>query len=197
MTDSITALPPIGSDPEHLAATKDGDNAKQYGRLGTPWQGSYNLGLTPLHAPYKMVLRISKGLGFLPVLTGFIVLDAVLASNDILPFGGLTAIGCLFWLAMVVILPGRIYRRWGYAMEADRLRVLRGFLFRTDTVVPFNRIQHIDVSQGPIERLNNVSKLIVHTAGTHNSVVVLPGLEPATADAMREEIRSHIREEMI
>lgn len=196
MTDNAAALPPLGANPTQQSA-QISDDEPQYGRLGMEWPGSYNLGLTPLYAPFKMVLRISNGLSFAPILAGFIILDAVLASEDIIPFGGLTAIGCILWLAMVIILPGRIYRRWGYAMEADRLRVLRGFLFRTDTVVPFNRIQHIDVSQGPIERLNNVAKLIVHTAGTHNSVVVLPGLEPSIADVMREEIRSHIREEMI
>jgi membrane protein YdbS with pleckstrin-like domain len=197
MTDN--AATPVPNDvlvTENIGG-QDAPNEPEFGRIGMPVTGSYNLGLTPLHAPYKMVLRISNGITFLPVLTGLIVLDVVFASQDIFPFGGLTAIGCLFWLAIVIILPARIYRRWGYAMEADRLRVLRGFLFRTDTVVPFNRIQHIDVSQGPIERLNNVSRLIVHTAGTHNSVVVLPGLEPGEADAMREEIRSHIREEMI
>jgi membrane protein YdbS with pleckstrin-like domain len=169
----------------------------QFGQNDPPLQKSYNLGLTPLHTSYKMVLRINNGLIFLPILAGFIVGDIILAAQDITGFGPLTAMGALLWLIAVLIIPGRQFRRWGYAMEDDRLRVLRGFLFRTDTIVPFNRVQHIDVSQGPIERINNVSRLIVQTAGTHNSVVVLPGLEPETANTMREEMREHIREEMI
>ena len=97
----------------------------------------------------------------------------------------------------VLVLPHRIYRRWGYDMGDEQLRVLRGFLWRTDTIVPFNRIQHIDVAQGPLQRLFDLSTLIVHTAGTHNSIVTLPGLATADAEAMRETIKGHIRQDMI
>ena len=97
----------------------------------------------------------------------------------------------------VVVLPHRIYRRWGYDMGDEQLRVLRGFLWRTDTIVPFNRIQHIDVAQGPLQRLFGLSTLIVHTAGTHNSIVTLPGLATADAETMRETIKGHIRQDMI
>ena len=69
----------------------------------------------------------------------------------------------------------------------------RGWLFRTDTIVPFVRVQHIDVGQGPIERWFGLSHLIVHTSGTHNSTVTLPGLPSDRAAAMRETIRRHIQ----
>ena len=97
----------------------------------------------------------------------------------------------------VFVLPHRIYRRWGYDMGDEQLRVLRGFLWRTDTIVPFNRIQHIDVAQGPLQRSFGLSTLIVHTAGTHNSIVSLPGLATADAEDMRETIKGHIRQDMI
>lgn len=103
----------------------------------------------------------------------------------------------LFALMLALVLPGRIYRRWGYDMGDEQLRVLRGFLWRTDTIVPFNRIQHIDVAQGPLQRLFGLSTLIVHTAGTHNSIVTLPGLATNDAEAMRETIKGHIRQDMI
>ena len=103
----------------------------------------------------------------------------------------------IFVALQVVVLPHRIYRRWGYDMGDEQLRVLRGFLWRTDTIVPFNRIQHIDVAQGPLQRLFGLSTLIVHTAGTHNSIVTLPGLATADAETMRETIKGHIRQDMI
>ncbi|MEL7446437.1 MAG: PH domain-containing protein, partial [Pseudomonadota bacterium] len=83
----------------------------------------------------------------------------------------------------------------GYAMSDDRLRVVRGIFWRSDAVVPFGRVQHIDVNQGPIERFLNIATLTVHTAGTHNSSVHLPGLEHGLASEMREEIRAHIKRE--
>ena len=42
-----------------------------------------------------------------------------------------------------------------------------------------------------------LSTLIVHTAGTHNSIVTLPGLATADAEDMRETIKGHIRQDMI
>ena len=93
--------------------------------------------------------------------------------------------------------PARKYRHWGYDMGTDRLRVVRGYLFYRDTIVPFGRIQHIDVDQGPIDRRYGLAKLTVHTAGNHNSTVVLPGLAHTDALAMREAIRAAIRQDVL
>jgi len=73
------------------------------------------------------------------------------------------------------------------------LRTVRGWLFHTDTVVPFVRVQHIDVTRGPIDKMFGTASLVVHTAGTHNSVVVLPGLAPERAAEIRDAIRAEIR----
>ena len=72
------------------------------------------------------------------------------------------------------------------------LQVVRGWLFHTDTVVPLARVQHLDVVRGPLDKLFGTSSLVVHTAGTHNSVVVVPGLAPARAAEMRDIIREHV-----
>ena len=82
-------------------------------------------------------------------------------------------------------------------MGADRIRIVRGFLFRSDTIVPFGRIQHIDLDQGPIQRRYDLATLTVHTAGNHNSTVSLPGLLHEDAMAMREQIRAHIKRDAI
>ena len=82
-------------------------------------------------------------------------------------------------------------------MTGDRLRVVRGIWFRSDTVVPFGRVQHIDVDRGPIERYFDLATLTLHTAGSHNASVHLPGLQHDRALAMREEIRAHIKREAL
>ena len=58
------------------------------------------------------------------------------------------------------------------------------------TVVPFVRVQHIDVTRGPFDKMFGTASLVVHTAGTHNSIVTLPGLSPERAAEIREAIRS-------
>ena len=59
------------------------------------------------------------------------------------------------------------------------------------------RVKDIDVEQGPIDRRYDLATLTVHTAGNHNSTVTLPGLLHADALAMREAIRSAIRQDQI
>ena len=92
--------------------------------------------------------------------------------------------------------PIRHYRSWGYRMDEEELRLAHGVLTQVETLVPLKRVQHLDISQGPLERTFGVCRLVLHTAGTAHSQVVLPGLSRETAEAMRSEIRSHIRQEI-
>lgn len=147
--------------------------------------------LTKLDPSYTTVMRIEGILTLLPFLIG----GAVLGLADIVP-AWLPGIAILLVaLVLVIYLPMKRYRSRGYNMAADRLRVVKGVLFHADTVVPFSRVQHLDVEQGPIERAFGIARLILHTAGTHNSSVVLPGLAHDTAIAMREDIRAHVKRE--
>ena len=104
----------------------------------------------------------------------------------------LPALPPLLYLAFVS--PGRRYRAWGYRMDADELQLRHGVWTQVHTVVPLERVQHIDISQGPLERGFAVCRLLVHTAGTMHSRVVLPGLARETAERMRDEIRARIRQ---
>jgi membrane protein YdbS with pleckstrin-like domain len=101
-------------------------------------------------------------------------------------------IACV-WI--VFIGPARRFGCWGYRMDGEELQVVRGLMVQVHTVVPLDRVQHIDLAQGPLERSFGVSRLIVHTAGTLHSQVLLPGLPRSTAEAMRDEIRERIKRE--
>ena len=149
--------------------------------------------LTPLHPNHVKVLRIQAAVIALPLLLGGFVLE----GSGALPLGVVIVPLVLLALLAVVQAPLRRYHAKGYAMGEDRLRVVRGLLFRSDSVVPFGRVQHIDLDQGPLERLYGLATLTVHTAGTHNASVRLPGLLHADAIAMREAIRAHIRRETV
>lgn len=149
--------------------------------------------LTQVHPDHVKVLRIRAAIAALVLLVG-VGFGEVLAPVP-------TGVFIVPWLTFVALAVWRLpMRRWshkGYAMGDDRLRVARGFLFRSDTVVPFGRVQHIDVTQSPLERLYDLSQLVVHTAGSHNASVVLEGLKRDRAEEMREEIRAHIRRESL
>ena len=147
--------------------------------------------LTPLHPNYVKVVRLGTLLFTLPFVIGALVLEFA----GTLPHGAFLAPVLLLALWLIVRAPLRRYHARGYQMGGDRLRVVRGLIFRSDTVVPFGRVQHIDVQQGPLERAYGLGTLVVHTAGNHNASVSLPGLGHADAMAIREEIRAHVKRE--
>ena len=147
--------------------------------------------LTPLHPNYVKAVRVGTAVFTLPFMIGALMLEAA----GVLPRGSFVVPVLLLALYAIIRVPLRRYQARGYQMGGDRLRVVRGLIFRSDTVVPFGRVQHIDVHQGPIERGYGLATLILHTAGNHNASVALPGLGHEDALEMREEIRAHVKRE--
>ena len=86
------------------------------------------------------------------------------------------------------VLRGR-YRSWGYLERDDDLVVRHGLLFRQVTVVPYGRMQFIDVSAGPIDRLFGLATVQLHTAAAASDARI-PGLEQAEADRLRDRLAS-------
>lgn len=149
--------------------------------------------LTPVEPGYRTVLRIQWAMLMLPLAAGAIAFDLLILRRNDLQWGFLSVAFVLLALPTIIVTASRQHSRWGYRLGEDDLRVARGYAFHTDTLVPFVRVQHIDVGQGPVERMCGVAHLVVHTAGTHNSIVTLPGLTRADAEAMRDSIRRHIQ----
>ncbi len=148
--------------------------------------------LSPVEPGYRHVLRVRALLFWVPVSVAAIIADLLFLSQT--EFAGLpSALVPLLALLAVTIIPGRRYQRLAFALHPTMLQVVRGWLFHADTIVPLVRVQHIDVTRGPLDKAFGTATLVVHTAGTHNSIVVLPGLSPDKAAAIRDEIRQHIR----
>lgn len=153
--------------------------------------------MSPLSPSQKKVFR-ARGLVLAAALIGAALLaEGVLAVANPLPIGLIAAPALLIALLVVFVLPERRYSAWGYEVTEDELHVQNGIWLRTLTIVPFGRVQHIDVSQGPFERRYGVGALTLHTAGTRASAVVLPGLNMPDAERMRDEIRGQIRQDLV
>ena len=148
--------------------------------------------LQPVEVGYRRSLMLQAAIFWLFPLIGAIVLDRLVLA-DTWAVGLVPLIVGFFAFGSVVLSPSRIYRRLGYALDSRLLRVVRGWLFHVDTVVPFVRVQHIDVTRGPFDKLFGTASLVVHTAGTLNSTVLLPGLSPERAGELRDTIREHVR----
>jgi membrane protein YdbS with pleckstrin-like domain len=149
-----------------------------------------------LHPDQIWVLRIRAAVSALMPIGAFAVLDFSLSPDLGIPPGLITGSVVLLAVLALILLPRRRWRAWGYREEEDELHVRHGLLVRYRTVVPFGRVQHIDVAQGPVERRFGLATLILHTAGTRASSIPLPGLPHPEAEQMRDRIRAKIRQEL-
>ena len=153
--------------------------------------------MTPLDSAQIKVLTIRAGLLAALLTLAAVAADIVLLRQMGLPALHLPAAVLALGVVATLVLPRRRYRRWGYAEGEDELQIRRGMLIRVRTIVPFARVQHSDVAQGPVQRRYGLATLILHTAGTQSAAVALPGLSHADAEAMRDRIRAKIREDLV
>jgi membrane protein YdbS with pleckstrin-like domain len=148
--------------------------------------------LLAVEPSYQHVLRARLLGPWLIAVVGAIVADQSLLRDT--PLLGLPSIFVpLLALLAVLVIPGRVYRRLRYRLTEQMLQSVHGWMFHTDTLVPLARVQHLDVTRGPLDKLFGTASLVVHTAGTHNSVVTVRGLAPDRAAEMRDIIRQHVR----
>jgi membrane protein YdbS with pleckstrin-like domain len=84
----------------------------------------------------------------------------------------------------------RGYVEWAHTSWRldNALRIRRGRWWRTETILPRVRVQHLDLSRGPIERRFGLATLTAYTAGSTLSSVALSGLDDATAVELRDAL---------
>ncbi|WP_327263752.1 PH domain-containing protein [Streptomyces sp. NBC_01232] len=95
-----------------------------------------------------------------------------------------------FWLLVLAwgwVLLGRNWRSWRYAERADDLLISRGVLWREETVVPYGRMQLVEVTSGPLERRFGLASVQLHTAAAASDAKI-PGLVPAEAERLRDRL---------
>ena len=78
-------------------------------------------------------------------------------------------------------------RSWGYCEREDDLLVRHGLLVARLSVVPYGRMQFIDVEAGPAERLFGLATLHLHTAAAASDARI-PGLDAAEAARLRDRL---------
>ncbi len=96
----------------------------------------------------------------------------------------------LVGLALLVagwISVGRNLRSWGYAERSDDLVVTHGAMFKRLTVVPYGRMQLVDVEAGPVERSFGLVSVKLHTAAATTDAKVC-GLTPSVATELRDRL---------
>lgn len=82
----------------------------------------------------------------------------------------------------------KAYEFEGYALRKHDIIFKSGWIFRSVIVIPFNRVQHCEVTQGPLDRLIGIAGLSVFTAGGSGSDLTIQGLKPETANKLKDFI---------
>lgn len=115
-----------------------------------------------------------------------VVLFAVLVSSTV-TWAAIAAAAALVAGAIAQIFVARRVRAWGYAEREDDLFVRRGVLFSRLSVIPYGRMQFVDVSAGPVERLFGLATVRMHTAAAASDARI-PGLESDEAARVRDRL---------
>ena len=102
-------------------------------------------------------------------------------------YGVLAVVVIALVLGWSWVLIGRNQRSWKYAEREDELMVSHGVMFRELVVVPYGRMQFVDVTAGPLERAYGIAKVELHTA-TPATDAKIRGLHPDEAGRLRDRL---------
>jgi uncharacterized protein len=99
------------------------------------------------------------------------------------------AVGVLIAGAVADLVAGRRVRAWGYAERDEDLLVRRGVMFRRISVIPYGRMQYVEVTAGPFERAFGLATVQMHTAAAASDARI-PGLAAVEAARLRDQLTS-------
>ncbi len=131
-------------------------------------------------------LRRVLMLGLLAVLAVLIVVLGVVTGLPALYLALLIPLGAAVfgWITI-----GRQVAAYGYAERSDDLLIRKGLMFRSMVVVPYGRMQFVDVQAGPLERAFHIAQVQLHTASASTDAVI-PGVLEEEAARLRDRLAS-------
>ncbi|ASW55867.1 PH domain-containing protein [Plantactinospora sp. KBS50] len=127
------------------------------------------------------LVRLGAGLG---VLTLGVLIGWALTGHWAFAAGLGLVLLIAIWRGTVIV---RAVHAWGYAERDNDLLVRHGLLVRRLSIVPYARMQFVDVSAGPLERAFGLATVQLHTAAAASDARV-PGLPPAEAARLRDRL---------
>lgn len=148
--------------------------------------------IEPSHAWLGLATRWSIGL---VLLVASLVVDLIglRADGDVTPALLLAiASGVMFLLGVTTWLHRRSIR---FGLRSHDFALEKGVLWRSQTVQPLCRVQHVELEQGPIEKRLGIATLSLYSAGTAAASFQVPGVQKPEAEQMRSVVLSYTNPE--
>jgi membrane protein YdbS with pleckstrin-like domain len=86
-----------------------------------------------------------------------------------------------------------LFTSWTWTLRDDDVYASYGVVWRVTRSIPRVRVQHVDVTSGPIDRALGLVHVSLHVAGSAGAVLTIPGLAPAEAQTLREALLDSAR----
>ena len=132
-------------------------------------------------------LALVRRIGLVVTVVPLAVLVAVLLAFVHLWLVAVVALVTVVLIAWGWVVVGRTVRSWGYAERAEDVLVTSGVLRRQLVVVPYGRMQFVDVTAGPLDRKFGLATVQLHTAAAATDATI-PGLVPTEAARLRDRL---------
>jgi membrane protein YdbS with pleckstrin-like domain len=94
------------------------------------------------------------------------------------------------WILSIFWMPYLSWKNWRYAIDENEIDLKRGVIFKTRTLIPLSRVQHVDTREGPLLRNYNLASVTISTAATTHEI---PALDSVLADRVRKQISTYAR----
>ena len=147
-----------------------------------------------IHKSHLKVILINTFLVFVGLFVGlFFLIDRKL-SVSIPEYTTLIYIFFFALFALIVFYKILGFSRRKYALREKDISYKSGVITKTMTTVPFSRIQHVEIDEGPISRYFGLSSLSVYTAGDSSDDLDISGIKKEEALRIKEFISSKINE---
>ncbi len=145
-----------------------GEWTELHPRVVTRWRLEYLTDIAMLVVPLVVAELVARNADWLGSVPAFVVPGAV----------------AVIGLVAAIVVPPVQHRRWRYRLADDALEIRRGVIVERRSVVPYRRVQQVDLARGPLDRLFGLvrAELTTAAATTDGSI---PGLTPDSAEAFR------------
>lgn len=153
-----------------------GPGRDPFAAMDVPW--------TPVSSRLVTARRVLAAAVGGPIVVGALAIAVVTSPPAVSGLVGVVGVAAIGWAWVVA---GRTARSWRYAERAEDLLIAHGVLVRRLVIVPYGRMQLVDVAAGPVDRLFRVARVQLHTAAATTDAHI-PGVDPPEATRLRNRL---------